>query len=257
MDVTLDSCCQRDKEDKAKFARKLKILNENDRSMQNIRRFDNVVQYPKGCIDVCDNDDDDSFLDCPEFIQQQRNAFAKRCGLKDSGNRNEATKAEGKVYSVNSHTFKRMDHTVQVVVLHGGDMDVSCIRRGLEILKEKYGTAKFYLVLVNEREDLFLNVSYRQWPMLMILADNVTPNGLQLKRYNSLDVVYEMTPWMEHYENVLLIEKELPDAENEDDDHDTGYDCGRQNCRIRYAYYHQHIGPNALNEHSNGQLINE
>ncbi|OQR95232.1 hypothetical protein ACHHYP_00207 [Achlya hypogyna] len=274
-DPTLSACCLKDKKEQAHVARVMSVLRREDVTAKRLeqRHMTHNSGFPQAPAavamtsvdpdEISDDDDDEyAYLMDDESIvggleHQRRAALQARAALRAQGLGILWGDAEFQVYrrhvsSLDTQALIAAKHNRPTVVARvpADEAANTLISVALVAGAERYlGTCFFG---ISAACDELLAATCRRsvaGPVLVALSSHgeyIAHKSLASFREEDWDAT--LLPWLAKC-NVLREEfsqpattATAPSAEDDEEAERTGYDCGHDGCRLKYGYYHEHVG---------------
>ncbi|KDO30236.1 hypothetical protein SPRG_19791 [Saprolegnia parasitica CBS 223.65] len=281
-DPTLSACCLKDKQEQAYVARVMTVLRREDVTMQRLEQrhlsLDNALPRAAPAVALTSIDDDDdldsdddeyAYLMDDESIvggleHQRRAALLAKAALREQGLGIVWGDTEFKAYVRNvlardTQALVTAKHLRPIVVARSDVATQPLVAAALLQGAERFLGTCFFGVSANA-DEAFRRLCPRvaTGPMLLALSSSgeyIAHRSLAI--FDEDDWDRTLLPWLEKC-NVLRTDFVAPTSakptpptktstnENDDDENDddgpTGYDCGHDGCRLKFGYYHEHVG---------------
>ncbi|EQC40567.1 hypothetical protein SDRG_02455 [Saprolegnia diclina VS20] len=277
-DPTLSACCLKDKQEQAHVARVMTVLRREDVTMQRLEQrhlsLDNALPRAAPAVALTSIDDDDLDSDDDEYAylmddesivggleHQRRAALLAKAALREQGLGIVWGDVEFKAYVQNvlardTQALVTAKHLRPIVVGRSDAATQPLMAAALLQGAERFLGTCFFGISANADDALRrLCPRIATGPMLVALSSSgeyIAHRSLAI--FDEDDWDRTLLPWLEKC-NVLRTDfvalttakpKQPTTSTNAndetDDDGPTGYDCGHDGCRLKFGYYHEHVG---------------
>ena len=251
-DPTLASCCARDLAQQKRSAELKAFLVEHDVSSGAVRQKKAIVGEPVMLSHQQQQnpfESDDEFED-DEFLKQLQTDRFRHLQVEVEKTKQLNAIGFKMIQQVEIATLKaeliNQRHVPKVVVVtknSNGQIEQELSRQMKDLCRKYIGT-RFLLLQIRENDPAMYDLGVSICPTILAYR-----NGDRVDRYDSWKSSHpdRIAAWLENC-NVLseeepkLVAKSPKQMDEEEMDRDDGYDCGKEGCRIRFSYSHEHIG---------------
>ncbi|OQS05188.1 hypothetical protein THRCLA_02637 [Thraustotheca clavata] len=267
-DPTLSACCAKDLKERKHYDKVMGILTKEDVTRKRLeQRYITIESHQVSekqvaltCMDESEDDEFDYLMDDESFVnnleQERRAALLKKITLREQGlgivwGDKEFELYVRNVQSQDATIIQTAKHNRPVVIVkkHSSDEIHALLSEALVACAEKYLGTCFFIISNKEILSTFLrkNVS---GPVIMALNDQgdyIAHKALDMFQNEDWDGM--IMPWLQQcnvlqdtYVNRIVSNKIKKDEEEEEEEAISGYDCGHDGCRLKFGYYHEHVG---------------